>query len=231
MIKKFTAFCLLFIAQLTYAETFVNDFSLSVLRGNNYELGDKDRTVATLEYLSVGTWGDVFFFYDHIHSDNGYKEDYMELQPRIKVIKNDNESHFLGAYVATQWEHSETADNFLIGPGFDFKFLSFQFLQLNFYYRNNEKIDNNFQITPVWAIPFEVGNSEWLFDGFIDWTSKSDDAESSLNFTPQLKWNIGKEFGISRKLYLGIEYTYWKNKFGIKGVDENNANLLLKMHL
>ncbi|MFT5852739.1 MAG: hypothetical protein ACI87J_002718, partial [Colwellia sp.] len=50
------------------------------------------------------------------------------------------------------------------------------------------------------------------------------------NFTSQLKYNLASILDLDTKLYVGVEYAYWVNKFGIDGVDENNINLLVKYH-
>ena len=59
----------------------------------------------------------------------------------------------------------------------------------------------------------------------------SSDRVSGFNFTPQIKYNIGPMLGMkSGRLDVGMEYVYWKNKFGQSGQDEKNANLLVKWH-
>lgn len=215
---------------LANAETYFTDISYSLLRGTQYEVGDSQRNVGTLEFVSAGSWGDVFFFHDHLRFDNRQTDDYWELQPRFKLMSFAKSGFVKQLYVATQWEHSEFQDNFLIGPGADFDIPGFQFFQINAYYRENQDADNNFQITSVWAVPFEIGSTQWLFDGFVDWASGTDNATENVNLTPQLKWNVGKNLNLKNPLYLGLEYTYWNNKFGIKGVTENNLNVLLKYH-
>ncbi|NTV94404.1 MAG: hypothetical protein HGA75_03195 [Thiobacillus sp.] len=60
--------------------------------------------------------------------------------------------------------------------------------------------------------------SGWRFDGFIDWNIDSDGRyASNWHFNPQLKYDLGKSFGWhDRALQVGFEYSYWKNKFGIR---------------
>ena len=90
-------------------------------------------------------------------------------------------------------------------------------------------------MTSSWALPFTLAAQDFIYDGFIDWSNSSDDKSSSLNFTSQLKWSLDKTLGLSNKLYLGIEYVYWLNKYGIQDspqfeTDESNINLLVKWH-
>ena len=91
-----------------------------------------------------------------------------------------------------------------------------------------------------------VGNSDILIDGFMDWVVNNKDASSSernqsdyhanLHFNPQIKYDLGKSMGYEAKhLYVGIEYDYWSDKYGIKDshgfpTDQNTASLLLKYH-
>jgi len=104
-------------------------------------------------------------------------------------------------------------------PGFDF-------FQANVYHRNNEIGDNNYQTTLVWGLPL----GPLYFDGFIDYASSNDELSTSFNMTSQLKYDVAPQLGLTSKLYLGVEYVYWNNKFGVQGVDERNVNLLVKYH-
>ncbi|WP_438971149.1 hypothetical protein [Methylophaga sp.] len=133
-------------------------------------------------------------------------------------------------YLAAQLEKSKHSQNYLAGLGLDLNISHFDYFQLNFYHRENENLSSNFQLTPVWSLPFIIGQQKLLFDGFIDWSSSSSDAEYSINFTPQLKWDIGPAMGVSKRLYLGIEYTYWKNTYNLNNTTESNIKFLIKFH-
>lgn len=220
---------LICIASSSLAESIINDVSLTLLRGHNYELGDDERTVTTFEYVNVSTWGDYFMFVDRIMPETGDDITYMELNPRLKLF-DINDSFIKSVYLSMQWERAETADNLLIGPAIDLNVEGFRYLKLNIFYRFNDNYDDNYQFTPAWAVPFNVGDQSWLFDGFIDWTNPTPQKASSMNFTTQIKWNANRLLNTENNLYLGFEYTYWNNKFGIEDVTENNLNLLFKYH-
>lgn len=98
------------------------------------------------------------------------------------------------------------------------------------YKASNDLWDDDEQITLTWAVPFTIGGAEFLYDGFLDYSSASATNATETNFTSQLKWNAGKLLGTRSPLYIGIEYAYWINKFGIDGMDEKNTCLLLKWH-
>jgi len=93
---------LLCIASITaQAKTVWSDFSVTYLKGNDYEVGDTDREVITLEYASGTTWGDTFMFFDRLKSSNGDVETYGEFSPRIK-IKDYNDSFVKSVYFRHQ---------------------------------------------------------------------------------------------------------------------------------
>ncbi len=246
--QRFACLSLIFVSYLSDLEArqLWNDNSFSFLKGNHYEVGDSDKTVFTLEHVSGHTWGDVFLFVDRLRSQSGDSETYFEISPRLSFNKlTDVESGnglITDLLLAFTWEsgesnsNSSSFENQLIGPSVDLNVPGFSVFQLSLFHRNNESRANNWQMTYVWALPFELGDESFLYDGFIDWTSSNEDTHSSMNFTSQLKWNIGNHlFNNEEKLYLGIEYVYWQNKYGIPdsplfNTDESNVNLLLKAH-
>jgi hypothetical protein len=89
----------------------------------------------------------------------------------------------------------------------------------------------SFQTTLVWGLPL----GPLYYDGFLDYATGYDaDAgfkvETSMNLTSQLKYDIAPHIGYDSKFFVGIEYVFWNNKFGIDGIDERNVNLLAKFH-
>ncbi|MCJ8318867.1 MAG: nucleoside-binding protein [Colwellia sp.] len=229
-------YCLLLVmfSNSVYAETLWSDYSVTYLQGSHYEVGDENRKVVTFEYVSGTSWGDHFMFVDNLHSDNGDVEIYGEFSPRFKLMQLDSDV-ITNLYIATTVEmgafsgasgYTSNVTNYLVGLGVDVKIPYFNFFKVNVYHRNNEHGDNNYQTTLAWAMPL----GPLYYDGFIDYATSNDDNATSINFTSQLKYDLASLLGLSSKLYLGIEYVYWQNKFGIDGVDEKNANLLVKYH-
>ncbi|MBN1008094.1 DUF5020 family protein [Amphritea pacifica] len=216
------------------AEMLWSSFSLTYLNGSDYEVGDPDRQVVTVEHASGHSWGDNFFFLDRLESDNGDSENYMELSPRLSLSSLTGNDLSFGpvkdVLLAGTWESGEGFDNFLAGVGVSLDVPGFQYFNANLYRANNDKSSNDTQLTLTWGLPFALSDAEFLYDGFIDWTTSESDKASEMNFTSQLKWNAGKLIGTKAPVYVGVEYAYWNNKFGIDGVDERNPALLLKWH-
>lgn len=222
-----------------------SDNSLSLLRGNDYEIGDASRTVLTFEHVSGHSWGDIFLFIDRLEADDDDNETYSEISPRLSIGKLLNKDLTMGPIqdilLSSTAEIAEDFTHYLIGPGIDLNVPGFAYLKLNFYRRNNEefggatKADDNWQFTPVWGVPFTLGDARFLYDGYIDWRSGDGDNNTEVNFTSQLKWDVGALWQSPKVLYIGIEYVYWNTKYGIKDsdaltTDERNVNGLIKVH-
>ncbi|ANF83453.1 ion channel protein Tsx (plasmid) [Acinetobacter sp. NCu2D-2] len=210
------------------------DFSLSGLYGDNYEVVDKTQATLTVEYAAKVKYADVFFFLDHMRGGNDGKSNYFELSPRLSLGEVSGQKLAFGpvkdVLIATTWEGSDSADNFLYGFGFDLNIPYFQYANVNLYRVNNENIDDDYQFTFVYGIPVKLGSEDFLIDGFLDWSTAEEDHASEMNWTTQWKWNAGKHFSPSTRLYLGIEHSIWNNKFGIPNADENNVSALVKYH-
>lgn len=232
--KGITTLCIAFgLSPLANAEQYWSDFSLSYLNGDSYEVGDDSREVLTVEHASGHNWGDNFFFLDHLTSKNGTVENYFELSPRLSLSYATNRKLSYGlitdVYLSTTWEGGDF-NNYLYGVAVGLDLPGFKYFNVNLYRANNDLWDDDNQLTLTWGIPFTVGGAEFLYDGFLDYSTSSDTNATEMNFTSQLKWNAGKLIGTKSPVYVGIEYAYWTNKFGIDGVDEKNPCLLIKWH-
>lgn len=212
------------------------DFSITGLYGTNYELvadPSGKQTTITFEYAAKMKYGDFFAFADRTES-NGTKSTYAEISPRLSLKGTTGVDFGNGlvkdVLISTTWEASNRANNYLYGVGVDLNIPKFQYASLNFYRANNETIEDDWQITATYGVPFKLANEDFLLNGFIDWSTKEDDHASEMNWTNQLKWNVGKHISPNTRLYLGIEHSYWQNKYGVKNADENNVSALVKYH-
>ena len=230
------------IAPSVMAEQYWSDTSFSLLKGSSYEVGDEERSVFTLEHASGHSWGSTFLFFDRLRdTNNGGHETYGEVGFDFTLSKFEEGGFFKDVYLATQVEMGVSDsgsgfDNYLYGVGSYLNVPGAKFFKATLYQRSNEGKDSNNQITLVWSFPISGG--AFVYDGFLDRASAIGNGAVSLNFTSQLKWDIGKAaLGMKPgKLFLGVEYVYWTNKFGIQNTsgfttNERNANLLLKWHL
>ena len=212
----------------SYGKQLWSDNSFALWRGTDFKLGDKNRTVLTYEHVSGHSWGDIFMFTDRVESDNGDKETYWEISPRLSIGKMFDVKPKGGIIndilITTTTEMATSATNYLYGPAIDLDIPGFAVFQLNFYRRNNESQKNNWQLTPVWMVPFSVGSMELSYEGFADWSSGTEEGHAVLNFTSELKLDIGAFWGESKTLYAGIKYIFIENKFGIEDDVNNDTN-------
>nr|HPQ95927.1 outer membrane protein OmpK [Thiolinea sp.] len=188
----------------------------------------------TVEHSSRHHWGDTFFFMDRLQSDDGTTQNYAEFSPRLSLGGVTDSDLSFGpvkdVLLASTWESGENFDNLLYGIGFALDVPGFNYVNLNVYKAANDVSEDDEQLTLTWGLPFKLGSADFLYDGFLDWSSASATNAAEMNWTSQLKWNVGKHLALKSPLYLGLEYAHWNNKFGIKGVDERNPALLLKWH-
>ena len=212
------------------------DFSISGLYGNDYELiarEDKQSTV-TFEYTAKLKYGDFFAFADRTDNDVSGKETYFEASPRLSLGAVTGQKLELGpikdVLLATTWEGGTGFNNVLYGVGVDLAIPYFQYAQVNLYRANNDSIDD-YQLTFVYGIPLKLGSEDFLIDGFLDWsTDEGENHASEMNWTTQWKWNLGKHISPDTRLYVGIEHSIWNNKYSIPDADENNVSALVKYH-
>ncbi|MGK8438768.1 outer membrane protein OmpK [Ectopseudomonas hydrolytica] len=234
--------------------------SLSYLYGKNFKVEPAIQQTLTFEHASGWSWGDVFFFVDQKFfngAQNGAGDSrsfYGELSPRLSFGKLLGKDLSFGpikdVLLAATYEFGEDeTEAYLLGPGFDLAIPGFNFFKLNFYYRQPDgnradrdgdgKPDGSgvWQVTPSWSYTLPAGKSDILIDGYIDWVVGNDASyHSNYHINPQIKYDLGKamDWG-DKQFYVGVEYSYWKDKYGIQdsaafSTNQNTASLLLKVH-
>ncbi|WP_278389771.1 outer membrane protein OmpK [Stutzerimonas kunmingensis] len=234
--------------------------SLTYLYGKNFAVdsaggkeGDIQQTI-TFEHASGWTWGDLFLFVDNkwyngISGSDGHTY-YGEFSPRLSLGKISGADLSFGpikdVLISATYERGEGRNrNYLLGPAVDLAIPGFDRFSLNTYYRKPDGITGKpggqWQITPTWAMTFPVGKSDILFDGYIDWVvndkkNGNTELKKNFHFNPQVKYDLGKALDYTPgKLYVGIEYDYWSNKYGIEdsdafNTDNNVTNFIVKAH-
>ncbi len=207
------------------------DVSLSLLYGDNYAVEPELQATGTMEVVARGDWGDLFGFIDYktfpdSAADNSW---YGEIAPRFKLMDGA-----MPLYAAFTYERGKgDTEAYLGGVGTDFKLPGFIFAKANVYYRDSPNHSGNgWQTTLSWAYPFADG--QWVIDGYIDWVFSTEETEPHLHFNPQIKWDMQRSLNTSLRWYLGLEYDYWYNKYGIDSAfldsQQNTASLLIKVH-
>lgn len=250
-ICKSVLFTSIVLASSVNAETLWSDNSISYLKNvDDFQLLENDNiNVITFEHASGHNWGDVFFFADRItaskDSNNGrYEETYGELSARLSLSYLTGNKIAMGPisdlYLTGTYEHDTGNNdgfgfgfnNYLVGVGASWDVSGFNYLQTNVYLAENDDNDNDYQLTVAWGYPIAIGEHDIIIDGYLDWSSAADDHSADFHFNPQVRLDVGKYFGKAKFVEVGIEYSYWHNKFGISGIDnENTVSAMIKVHL
>ncbi|QSX37647.1 outer membrane protein OmpK [Shewanella sedimentimangrovi] len=245
---KKTCLCLaLLLSPQAFAGEWVQWWNAGItgLYGKNYDLAPSDeQTTITLDSAGGWKYGDWYVFQDFIRF-NGADEGttYGELSTRLSAGKLLNQKLALGPVtdvsVALTLEEGEgPVESFLYGIGLDFNLPIFSYFQLNTYRRhaiNGANNSDGWQITPVYRVDIPFAGSNLVIDGFADWVFRTDGNgyHENLHFNPQVKFDLGQMvFGDHRKdaLLVGIEYDYWRNKYGVDGIDQNTYSLIAQYH-
>lgn len=211
--------------------------NVQFLYGEDFELGDSIRTTLTVEHANGWKYGDNFFFLDvenpNRNGNNSSTSLYAEFSPRLSIGKISGADLSFGPIkdllLAGTVEMGNGFHNYLYGLGLSLDLPKFAYFDLNVYVRNSlSQEGTTYQVTPCWALPFSLGSSNLLFEGFADIAGSEGSAASNIDFQPRLLVDVGNYAGAPDNLWAGIEYIYWHNKFGVDGVDEHNPQAMVK---
>jgi len=250
-IKKLTVLSSFILATTgVQAEQFFTDTSITALYGTNFEEAGKtqaDKAVLTIENVSAHNWGDTFLFIDITNNQgpsvDGVEDVYGELSGRLSLSYLTNSELSFGpvkdVLLAGAYEYGggAGANNKLYGIGLALAVPTFQYMNINTYYVDNQtrfSDVSDLQLTVTWGLPFTIASTSWVFDGYIDWSTAESDHSADFHFNPQLKMDMGELIGAGKgKIEVGVEYSYWINKYGLPDTimdDESAFSLLAKFH-
>ena len=232
MMKIFSATFLLisFFANPASADIFDwHSTNIQLLRGWNFELGEPSRSTVSLQHSNKWRYGDTYAFIDIDESGDAY----AEIHPRLSLGKITGKSLAVGPiadiFVASTFEFAPGANRRLFGFGFDWKIPGFSYLKTNFYTRNNPSLAGSAeQVTVSWGLPVPLGKHRLFFDGFADITGVEGTRVANEQVQAGALIDIGHYWGQPNKFFIGTEYIYWNNKFGLDGVRESVFQIELR---
>lgn len=211
--------------------------NLQVLHGNDFELGDRSRTTVTVEHAHGWRYGQNFFFVDTISRGDIGIEVYAEVYSYLSLSKMSgykigfgpiNDISVLAGINISNKPENDNFKAYLAGISFDFNNTWCDYLQLDIAAYKDDSVSGKYglQFTPVWSIPFNLGDIKFKFRGFTD--LRTGNTNHSGNFhvlaQPQMLIDVGDLAGWkSDKVFIGTEYMYWYNKFGLDGVEESTV--------
>lgn len=215
-----------------------------VLKGNDYHLGSEtpnthSATTVTIQHASGWDYGDNYFYFDlakETDTDAGTSDIFGEYYTRLsygKISGNGMSDGIIKDTLLIAGVNYGT--NFRVntfGVGFDLNIPGFDWARLDI---QSYKIaqgqpgvtETTYQLTPSWSIPFKIGNSKFDFTGFMDIIGDTGGSSATQLLTqPQIRLDVGNFFGKPNVFYVGIEYSYWKNKFGVDGITDHVPQLM-----
>ena len=93
--------------------------------------------------------------------------------------------------------------------------------------------DDSWIIDHAYQFPIKIGSASFSIEGHVEYVGERDivtggTSEGWILSQMQVRYDLGKL--ITRKentIFTGIEWQYWKDKLGTKGVDDNAVQWLL----
>lgn len=120
-----------------------------------------------------------------------------------------------------------------MGVKFDLNNQYFDYLELSVAAYKEVGVETyGVQVTPVWSFPFTLLETKFKFRRFLDLKNGSTNAAGNITMLaqPQLLMDVGDLFNTQADVFfIGMEYSYWVNKFGIEGVDESAVQGMLSV--
>lgn len=210
---------------------------------------DIGKGTLTLENSAAWSWGSSYFFGDFLRSDSrdqNASEFYGEWYPSASVSRifcRDfsyrpilKDILFTMGFNAGTKSTGATPLAFLPGITFDLKIPKFQFFSLGAYaYIDRGKINGagngcnttTYQITPSWSLPFAFSRARFRFDGFADYIGSHGSCAYQIVSQPTVKIDLGNFNSKPDRLLAGIEWSYWRNKYGISGLSQTAPQAVL----
>jgi nucleoside-specific outer membrane channel protein Tsx len=200
---------------------------------------EESRSVITIEHVNEWKFGDNFLFIDITNPERGDAQTptslYGEISPRLSFSKMTGKKLSRGLFkdvlLTTTLEVGSDLRNYLYGVAVDLNIPKVPVFQINYYIREEATTgaDTGSQVTLVWLYPFDIGPVSMAFEGFADYAYGLGSAVSNnLIAAPRLLVDVGKAWGAPGMLQFGVEHQMWRNKFGIKGIDEDVSQVMVK---
>ena len=204
---------------------------------------DVPKSVFTFENSAAGRGWSSYLFVDVLRSwsdaDANAKEVYGEWYPSLSVLKLAGAGSPMGflrdvsvTIGLNTGVRSTGPSPFVVVPGItlDLNVPGFTFLSVGgFAYVDRGRFEGQptgcqattFQVTPSWSLPFGIGTMKFRFDGFVDFIGSHADCEAMIISQPQLKVDLSGLWHRPGKVYVGLEWDYWRNKYGIAGLNDS----------
>lgn len=236
--RFFVAVCFVFALAAQPARADFIEFhttNVQLLKGWDYKLGEENRALITLEHYNKWSYGDFYMFIDTTRFDSGGSNIYSEAAARLSYEKITGNTVNFGivkdVYLAAMFEKGKRGYKaYLYGASADYDVPGFSLFRVDTYIRDNPDISGKgWQVTWVYRRPFSWNGYDFMIEGFADFAGREGNRHSNQLIVPRFLMDVGKASGHKAgKLYAGVEWSYWHNKFGVEGVTESAPQAQIK---
>jgi len=221
---------------------------IQYLHGSNYHEpfnpNDVSQSIITVTHAHGWAYGRNFFFLDTLFTESGQQAQtnlYGEAYSTFSLSKISGLDLSYGIFKdfgltagINLGENMNSRQSgfraWLYGISVDFDLPGFNYFNVDFLRQRvteTADIGTSWQITPYWQLPFQIAGSKLSFEGFADFIGRNQTAARQALAQPQLRLDLGDFWGDAGHLFVGLEYQYWHNKYGIKGLHDNVPQALL----
>ena len=201
------------------------------------------KNIFTFENTAAGRWWSSYLFVDVLRSwseaDANAKEVYGEWYPTLSLRAlsgRDRSKGVLGDVGLTiglnTGVRSTGPSPFVVLPGLTFSLNvpGFDFVAINalayidrgrFQGQPTDCTATAFQVTPSWSLPISAGKTTLKVNGFVDLTTRHAHCEAQILTTPRVLLDLSAYWQKPGVLYVGFDWLYWHNKYGISGLKDN----------
>jgi len=215
--------------------------------------GSSYTQVLTFQHRSEWEYGDNFFFMD-LYNDgvqDGFNDDdvYLEWYPNFSLGKvlgrrvGFGRIRDVGVLAGINYGADANFLKWLPGLRFSWDLPGFAFFNTDFtaFIDGNAGVQsggvpattNSFMVDLNWALPFSMGAHDFSIEGHAELIGErrnelGNRASWWVLAQPQFRYDAGKTlFGCPEKLFVGVEWQIWINKFGDSQTDENALQALV----
>ena len=204
---------------------------------------DVNTSILTFQHASGHKYGKNFFFIDHSRTDKGsgfYGEWYSTFS--LGAITGSDMSFGMvkdvGLLAGINLAPGVSSMHTLPGVSLALDLPGFAFANLDITGYNNIMTDgssgekSSYMLDFNWAYPFKAGGLSWSIEGHAEYIAGRDmkvgagKLEDWILMQPQVRMDLGEALGNEAgNFFVGIEYQYWKNKYGSKDKNESTVQL------
>ncbi len=220
-----------------------NAFNAQLLYGSGFKLGRDRAATFTGEWVNAWRYGENFAFVDVARPLGGEAGTYAEWLPRLSLSSVSGREISAGpvrdVLLAGNIKSGDGFRSYLVGAGVSLDLPGFNFFNVNGFRRNDSGVPGStWQLNMSWNRTFITGAMHWEFGGFLNWAAAEGApgtgvySHPNLLTQPQLLFDLGRLLGGDPdRIYAGVEWQVWRNKFGVDGFDESVLQAAIKLKL